>query len=454
MNGAEAPLRAALFVDFDNIFLSFEALDPEAARRFATRPAGWLAWLERGLHAPPGEPGRAPRPRRILVRRCYLNPLQFGRFRGDYLRAAFSIVDCPPLTTRGKTSADIYMVMDMIDALGHATRFDEFIILSSDADFTPVLLRLRAHDRRTAILCTDLAAAAYKAACDQVVPHERFFGEALGLSVGAAAAARWPEEDPYAEVVPRVARALRELVVERGEVAARDLPQLFNRFPEFRASSWFGRRSLKALVADLLVAEPELVAKGDPDGSWTIGWSGAAGASEPAGGSATPGDAPVAGGEGAESAQEAIVRRLSDLTGIPALGPGAYPVLFAELVALLGAGPRPLPDLARAIEERAARRGIRIDRHQASFVLSSFRYHGSRLEGRSAAELAAEWRERVLELCAHAQLELGPGELELVDLWLAGDASRGGPADAPSPRDSLQTVGSGGTSRQTGASAG
>jgi hypothetical protein len=433
VSGSEPPLRAALFVDFDNIFLSFEALDPEAARRFATRPARWLAWLERGLHAPPEEPDRPPRPRRILVRRCYLNPLQFGRFRSDYLRAAFSIVDCPPLTTRGKTSADIYMVMDLIDALEHATRFDEFIIFSSDADFTPVLLRLRAHDRRTAILCTDLAAAGYKAACDQVVPHERFFGQALGLAAGAASPARWSEEDPYAELVPRVARALRELVEERGEVAARDLPQLFNRFPEFRASSWFGRRSLKALVADLLAAEPGLAASGDPDGSWTIGRSGAAGTLETAG--EPPGPEPVSDGSGAESALEAIVRRLTDLTGIPALGPGAYPVLFAELATLLAEGPRPLPDLARALEARAARHGVRIDRHQASFVLSSFRYHGSRLEGRSAAELAGEWRERVLELCAHAQLEFGPGELELVDLWLAGGAARATPPGGPVPSD-------------------
>jgi uncharacterized LabA/DUF88 family protein len=54
------------------------------------------------------------------------------------------VVDCPPLTQRGKTSADVYMVMDVLDALEHKTEFDEFIILSSDADFTPVLLRLRA----------------------------------------------------------------------------------------------------------------------------------------------------------------------------------------------------------------------------------------------------------------------------------------------------------------------
>ena len=36
------------------------------------------------------------------------------------------------------------MVMDVRDYLNHGTYFDEFVILSGDADFTPVLHRLRA----------------------------------------------------------------------------------------------------------------------------------------------------------------------------------------------------------------------------------------------------------------------------------------------------------------------
>lgn len=48
------------------------------------------------------------------------------------------MVDCPPLTASGKNSADIVMTLDIADAIGHLTRFDKFVLLSSDADFTPV----------------------------------------------------------------------------------------------------------------------------------------------------------------------------------------------------------------------------------------------------------------------------------------------------------------------------
>ena len=41
-------MRTALFVDFDNIAISFAELDETAARRFATQPARWLAWFESG----------------------------------------------------------------------------------------------------------------------------------------------------------------------------------------------------------------------------------------------------------------------------------------------------------------------------------------------------------------------------------------------------------------------
>ena len=172
---ASAYVRSALFVDFDNIYLRLQQEDPRAAEQFATNPARWLAWLREGLPLE-GADG-APRRRKILFRRCYLNPLHFGRYRPDFSRTAFEVVDCPPLTSSGKTSADIHMVMDILDALQHETHFDEFILLSGDADFTPVLLRLSKHDRRSAVLAIGPAAAAFKSACDLLIDEDTFLEE-------------------------------------------------------------------------------------------------------------------------------------------------------------------------------------------------------------------------------------------------------------------------------------
>ena len=103
---------------------------------------------------------------RLDVRRC--------RCRRGIVRSGFQVVDCPPLTTSGKNSADIVMTLDIADAIEHRTRFDEFVILSSDADFTPVALRLRAYDRITSILANQQTAAAFRSCCDVVIDMEDF----------------------------------------------------------------------------------------------------------------------------------------------------------------------------------------------------------------------------------------------------------------------------------------
>ena len=143
-------MKSALFVDFDNVFSQLRQLQPDAAERFARHPSEWIGWLTSSLALP--EPHAEGERRRLLVRRCYLNPNWYQNYRHAFLRAGFEIVDCPPVTSQGKTSTDIHMVLDIIDLLQHETRCDEFIVFSADADFTPVLRKLRRYDRRTTVL--------------------------------------------------------------------------------------------------------------------------------------------------------------------------------------------------------------------------------------------------------------------------------------------------------------
>ena len=191
------PIKTALFIDFDNVYSNLDKSDARAAARFAEDPAAWLEWFQRGRHIA----SEGTEPRRLLLRRCYLNPAAFGAYRTGFVRAGCSVRDCPPLTTRGKNAADIWMTLDIIDAIAHPTGFEEFIILASDADFTPVLLRLREHDRRTVLINDQVMAAALRAACDVVVPQDRFVTEALGLPTEKPIEAR--TEPPAPEATPR-----------------------------------------------------------------------------------------------------------------------------------------------------------------------------------------------------------------------------------------------------------
>lgn len=257
-----ADLKSALFVDFDNIYLGLKEIDPNAAEAFATEPGRWLAWLEKGMPAPDQNNGVAHLRRSILVRRCYLNPAGLlGKFRPYFTRSAFSVIDCPPLTAQAKNSADIHMVMDVLDTLEHRTHFDEFIILSGDSDFTPVLLRLRAHDRRTLILNLGLATEAYKAASTQAISADAFLEDGLGVSadVTADTARAATSNTTAASVLDAMAQELYAQTAANGEVQAHDLPAIFKEFAEFRnGRNWLGYFSLRNLTSELVRRRPGL----------------------------------------------------------------------------------------------------------------------------------------------------------------------------------------------------
>lgn len=153
-------MKSALFVDFDNVYSGLRKLDPSVAQHFAQKPQRWMNWLVDSLQLP--DPAPAGARRRVLVRRCYLNPQVYQRFRPPFNLAGFEIIDCPALTSEGKTSTDIHMVLDIIDLLQHETRYDEFIVFSADADFTPFesitnLIRHELAQASQAVPCSRIA---------------------------------------------------------------------------------------------------------------------------------------------------------------------------------------------------------------------------------------------------------------------------------------------------------
>ena len=214
------PILTAVFVDYDNIYLSLKRRSEDAAKRFAKDAAGWIKEIESGRLLTATNSPVAERPRRIVLNRCYGNPVprrnthdnstdmsSFPFVRHHFLRAGFEVIDCPPLTAQLKNSSDIKMVMDVRDFLTHETRFEEFIILSGDADFTPVLHRLRAHARRTIIFANDYTAQPYTAICDGEVKESSLLALLLEGKLG-----QQPEQPQITAETPPLERMRTEIL--------------------------------------------------------------------------------------------------------------------------------------------------------------------------------------------------------------------------------------------------
>ena len=230
MKRKQGQILTAVLVDYDNIYLALRRKSEEAARRFAKDAALWLREIESGSLITPTNSVFGKANRRIVLNRCYGNPVprrntndnstdmnSFPFVRHHFMRSGFEVVDCPPLTAQLKNSSDIRMVMDVRDFLLHDTYFDEFIILSGDADFTPVLHRLRAHARRTVIFANDHTAVPYKAISDGEVRESDLIAlltqekvVAAPLSEPAMTAAAVPQlEDRRRAILDEVIGAVR-----------------------------------------------------------------------------------------------------------------------------------------------------------------------------------------------------------------------------------------------------
>ena len=235
---SDGPILTTVFVDYDNIYLSLKRKNEEAAKRFAKDSQIWLQGIVSGELITPTATFIAPKERRIAMNRCYGNPVprrnthdnstdmnSFPFIRHHFLRSGFEVIDCPPLTAQLKNSADIRIVMDIRDIISHDTYFDEFIILSGDADFTPVLHRLRAHARRTVVYANDHTAQPYTAISDGEIRESSLL--ALLLSGKAIAADHTQRElsAPMVPVAPVDVEAARRATIAEVVQFVRTAPQ-------------------------------------------------------------------------------------------------------------------------------------------------------------------------------------------------------------------------------------
>ncbi len=276
------PCLSAVFVDYDNIYLSLKRKSEEAAKRFAKDAVLWLREIESGrLITPTNAPIDTTR-RRIVMNRCYGNPVprrnqhdnstdmnSFPFVRHHFLRAGFEVIDCPPLTAQLKNSSDIRMVMDVRDYLTHETYFDEFIILSGDADFTPVLHRLRAHARRTVIFANDYTAAPYTAISDGEVREADLINLILNGGIVEAGAeqpalAHTPSariEDIRREILSEITTAVRASATPMPLEALAERAVRALGHEKTIGSGWAGSGSFRELLAKGLPEDIRLTAE-------------------------------------------------------------------------------------------------------------------------------------------------------------------------------------------------
>lgn len=80
--------------------------------------------------------------------------------------------------TRGKNATDIMMVIDAMDLLSSG-KYDVFVLVSSDSDFTPLAMRLKESDKMVIGVGEKKAPQSFKNACDVFVSASELLNTAV-----------------------------------------------------------------------------------------------------------------------------------------------------------------------------------------------------------------------------------------------------------------------------------
>jgi len=258
---------SAIFLDFDNVFSSLFNQSKDAAREFANAPARWLGALQ-GMKGAELEDTH----HNFVIRRCYMNPSgrilnsdYFAKFRQSFVRDGWEVIDTPPLTNQGKTSADTHIVMDVLDAVAQYPHVGEYVIMAADADYTPLIIRLRKHMKTTVVYGATAMAVAYRAACDSVIEE----GSMLDLLLGDDESVISPPIADARANPDRVKDAVARYFAESGPGHKAHVStlghMLMDQFPGVQ-NGWVGHNSLSHLLRKLCGLNVEIVE------SRTVAW--------------------------------------------------------------------------------------------------------------------------------------------------------------------------------------
>ncbi|SNR33860.1 NYN domain-containing protein [Puniceibacterium sediminis] len=189
------------------------------------------------------------------VRRCYgdfSSPQMSGWSK---VQAEFGLVPHhQPANTVGKNASDIALVIDAMDLM-HSGRFDGFVLVSSDSDFTRLASRVREQGLDVFGMGMQKTPDAFRKACKRFIYLENL--ESLETPPGSGGRATTPRQPTrnLDEVRNLIFKAMDAIEQEDEWYTLGQLGQfMISANPDFDTRT-YGKRKLSDIVAELKVFE-------------------------------------------------------------------------------------------------------------------------------------------------------------------------------------------------------
>ena len=247
--------RIALLVDFENIILGLPQSKKFRAKAVTSRV------LELG---------------KIVVKRAYADWGRYDHHKVELHQLGFELMEIPHRSATGKNSADIRMVVEAMDLVISKEHIDTFVLVSGDSDFTPLVAKLREHDKRViGIGVKQSTSKLLVDSCDEFIYYDEIedvsvdrAGEKLAKSQKARGGK--PIDRSRAEALYLVVDATRALLREYDAVWASQIKQTIKRKHPSFSESFHGFSTFGALVESAVQHELLAGKLDEKSGNWRI----------------------------------------------------------------------------------------------------------------------------------------------------------------------------------------
>ena len=124
---------------------------------------------------------------RVLVKRAYADWSRYRDARHELQNAGLGLIEMPSAREGAKNRADIQMAVNAMELAYSREHVNNFVIVSGDSDFTPLVGKLRELNKRViGVGNRESASELLIANCDEFIFYDRLAAEAAGGGAGAA----------------------------------------------------------------------------------------------------------------------------------------------------------------------------------------------------------------------------------------------------------------------------
>ncbi|MEM7657692.1 MAG: NYN domain-containing protein [Bacteroidota bacterium] len=130
--------NVAIYLDFENLAISADAVYPSQARPLRLQPIVDFA-ASKGT---------------VFLKKAYADWSKniFAQYQNKLLEQGFELVHLPATNKQGKNGSDVHLAVDVMEYMALSPSLDTYIIGSGDTDFIPLIQRLRTRGKRVIVI--------------------------------------------------------------------------------------------------------------------------------------------------------------------------------------------------------------------------------------------------------------------------------------------------------------